>query len=143
MLQQRKILIGLAVLAAIAMLSRPCYAEEPTSQTNAHLKKWLEKYPEADLNGDGILTASEVWLFQADKAKMQKAEQARAKRERLSEQAKQASQAPQGEVAAAPPKARRRPARPKPDYANVKYGPDERNVLGMSTWPSPIGPRRW
>jgi hypothetical protein len=33
----------------------------PTSQTNAHLKKWLELHPKSDANGDSILTASELW----------------------------------------------------------------------------------
>jgi hypothetical protein len=99
-LRQRKILVGLVTMTAITMLAVYGYAEEPTSQTNAHLKKWLEKYPEADLNGDGVLTASEVWLFQADKPKKQQAKQAQAKRARQGQQSKQASQASKGQRAA-------------------------------------------
>lgn len=48
------------IRALTAAWSDPAVAE-PTSQTNPHLKTWLEKHPKTDANGDGILTASEFW----------------------------------------------------------------------------------
>jgi hypothetical protein len=38
-------------------------ADEPTSRSNPHLKRWLAKHPKTDANGDGILTASELWRY--------------------------------------------------------------------------------
>ncbi|MHC4753413.1 MAG: hypothetical protein ACYTFW_26565, partial [Planctomycetota bacterium] len=39
------------------------FAAEPNSKNNARLRKALELYPEADVNGDGILTLSEAKAF--------------------------------------------------------------------------------
>jgi acetyl esterase/lipase len=111
----------------------------PTSATSAHLKKWLEKFPAADLNHDGILTTPEVWEFQSPKyqaAQIQKARQSQ--KARLAKQAQpggKAEQAPKAVPSVAPLK-------PKPDYENVKYGPHERNVLDLylarSARPTPL-----
>ena len=111
----------------------------PNSLTSPHLKKWLEKFPAADLNHDGILTAEEVWEFQSPKyraAQIQKLQQLR--------KALLAKLAPQAGTARPAPKAPPGPApqRPKPDYENVRYGPYERNVLDLwlakSDRPTPL-----
>ena len=116
----------LAATAAIAVFVVASAADEPTSQTNAHLKKWLEKNPKTDANGDGILTASEMWAF------MQRKPQPPAKRAAKSAPAKAAKPAPRPAA----------PALPKPDHENVPYGPHERNVLDVwlakSDKPAPL-----
>jgi acetyl esterase/lipase len=135
---QRRIggLSGLTVIAAIALFATRCLGEEVTSQNNEHLKRWLQKFPQADLNGDGVLTAAEVWEFQSGKYKAQQLQKAR--------QAQQAQKASPSPAARPPVKPRPKvaPAKPKPDFANVKYGPYERDVLDLwlarSERPTPL-----
>ncbi len=62
----------MTAVAAIAIFAMSSFGEEVTSQNNEHLKKWLEKFPQADLNGDGVLTAAEVWEFQSGKHRASK-----------------------------------------------------------------------
>jgi hypothetical protein len=81
------------------------------------LRKALELYPEADVNGDGILTLSEAKAFrQKQRSKPQKAK-----------------------GPAAPKSAKNRP---KPTFPDIRYGPHERNVLDFwqakSGKPAPV-----
>ena len=86
---------------------------EPTSENNEQLARALKRFPQADLNGDGVLTASEA-------------------REAVKE-----FRAQQGEKAK-----RSQGAKVKPTEADVKYGPHERNVLDFwkaeSDKPTPL-----
>ena len=41
-----------------------CSAAEPTSKANANLKRILKRYPQADVNKDGMLTLTEAKAFQ-------------------------------------------------------------------------------
>ncbi len=104
---------------------------EPTSQTNAHLQRWLEKFPVADENKDGVLTAAEVWAYQDSVGRQRSA--ARRQREQAVAKAQAAGQ---------PPPPDDSPPRPKPDRENVRYGPHERNVLDFwaaaSARPTPL-----
>jgi len=79
--------------------SMPARAAEPTSETNERLQRILERFPKADLNGDGVLTAAE----------------SRDARQQL----RQRAGGGQGE----------RSRGPNPTFENVAYGPHERNVL--------------
>jgi len=115
--------VGCLVAAAIVVFEWNVFADEPTSQTNDHLKNWLAKSPKADANGDGILTASELW------GSLQRKPQPPAKQAAKDK----------------PPKAAPRPVKaalPKPDHENVPYGPHERNVLDFwqakSDKPAPL-----
>jgi len=90
---------------------------EPTSENNARLRKALERYPQADANGDGVLTLSEVKDF-------------RQKQQGRQQKTKSAAAAQQAEK------------RTKPTFADVRYGPHERNVLDFwqakSARPTPV-----
>lgn len=77
-------------------------AAEPSSKNNDKLKKLLERYPKADANGDGVLTLSEARAF------LGKNQPKEGKDKRAAGQ-----------------------KRPAPSFANVKYGPHERNVLDI------------
>ncbi len=92
-------------------------AAEPTSEDNAQLRKALERYPEADANGDGVLTLSEAKAFR----QKQRSEQQKTKAARAAQPAEK---------------------RPKATFADVKYGPHERNVLDFwqakSAKPTPV-----
>ena len=46
-----------------------CSAAEPTSKANANLKRILERYPQADVNKDGVLTLTEAKAFQKKRQK--------------------------------------------------------------------------
>ncbi|MBL7140709.1 MAG: alpha/beta hydrolase [Planctomycetes bacterium] len=102
---QRILLLALAGLF-LAAATAPSAAAAPTSETDARLKQILERFPKADLDGDGVLTADE----------------ARQARQRLVERRGGESAEPQ-----APGQSD--PRGPKPTAENVKYGPHERNVL--------------
>ena len=41
-----------------------CGAAEPTSKTNANLQKIFKRYPQADVNKNGVLTLTEAKVFQ-------------------------------------------------------------------------------
>lgn len=103
------ILVILSVCVCVCGLSRA----EADSTTNANLKRLFERYPEADANGDGVLTLSEAKAFME----------------------KQRGQKGQG-------KGKAEQRRPKPTFADVKYGPHERNVLDFyqakSAKPTPV-----
>jgi len=97
--------LALACLLA-ATAPAPAGAAAPTAETDARLKRALERFPQIDLNGDGVLTADEV----------------RQARQRLMER--------RGANAAEDPASGQADTRgPKPTAENVKYGPHERNVL--------------
>ena len=76
-----------------------------TSENDAQLKKILGRFPQADTDKDGILTAAEARAF---RPRLQ--EWIKRKQERL----RQATQ-----------------NRPQPTKADVKYGPHARNVLDL------------
>ncbi|MBC8350830.1 MAG: alpha/beta hydrolase [Planctomycetes bacterium] len=60
--------IRMAILAFILLLPIWLLADdERSSQNNAQLKKWLEKYPAADADKDGILTFSEAKTYQRER----------------------------------------------------------------------------
>jgi acetyl esterase/lipase len=58
----RKAVMGL-VLVAVATLSIPSRADEPSSKETPMLQKMLERFPEADANNDGTLTMSEMRAY--------------------------------------------------------------------------------
>jgi acetyl esterase/lipase len=89
--------------AASAHAAAP--AEARTSKNDGPLKKILDRFPQADTDKDGVLTAAEVQAF-------------RPKFEELRRKMLQRQRA----VAA---------NRPQPSRANVKYGPHERNVFDL------------
>jgi hypothetical protein len=53
----------LSVLLIVVCFSLVVSADDKTSENNAQLKKWLERFPEADANKDGVLTLSEARAF--------------------------------------------------------------------------------
>lgn len=119
----------LSAIALVLVYTCAAHAAAPaglTSQNHPHLRKWFAKFPAADANRDGILTSDEAWQYQGDLAD----------RNRLA-----ASQARQ--LAAEAAKAGRpEPERPGPDFEDVRYGPNERNVLDLwlatSARPTPL-----
>ena len=80
-------------------------SQERTSATDQRLATWLERFPDADTNGDGVLTVPEAKAFQ------QKRQQSRAKG------GAGAKRAPRPALA--------------PTHANVSYGPHPRHVLDV------------
>ncbi|MBL7152740.1 MAG: alpha/beta hydrolase [Phycisphaerae bacterium] len=104
----RKLVIAIAVVCGLACGQGWA---EVDSTNNAQLKRALERYPKADADGDGILTASEAKAFRDKQRGGDK-------------------------------KPNRGENRPKPTFANVKYGPHERNVLDIyqakSKTPTPV-----
>ena len=57
-----KQVLGAAVpvfLVAVFFVAPPAWAQ-PTSENNSRLKKGLKDYPEADTDGDGVLTLKEA-----------------------------------------------------------------------------------
>ncbi len=87
------------LLACLALA--PVVAQEQTSETNERLAQWLERYPQADADRDGVLTATEAAAF----------------REKLEER-----RAKQAEYEA---------GKPAPDFADLAYGSFERNFLDL------------
>lgn len=79
--------------------------EKPTQEER--LKKMLERFPKADVNGDGVLTAEEAKAFRAQQPK------------------KPGKGKTTEKPADAPSKG------PQPTFENVSYGPHERNVLDV------------
>jgi acetyl esterase len=118
---------GSLILMAVALLARGAQGDELTSQNNEHLAKWLKKVPKADLNGDGILTASEVWKIRSAAYRSEQFQKIREAQKARLKAAKQAAASSAPAKAAQPAK----PAidKPKPDFADVPYGPHARNVL--------------
>ncbi len=101
------LLVGLATSVAVA--------DEPTSENNPRLAGWLEDFPEADANRDGVLTRTEALAY----------------RDRR--------RAEQGRAAAA---RRGKSDSLKPTAADVRYGEHPRNLLDFyrseSTEPTPV-----
>jgi len=106
----RLLLVAMALLGLALSASRSAFAAEPTSETDERLKGILQRFPKADLNGDGVLTESE----------------AREARERLRRQP--------GDTR---PQQARQPRGPEPTLTDVAYGPHERNVLDLWKAESP------
>lgn len=76
-----------------------------SSENDEQLKRALKLFPQADANRDGILTAQEAVAF-------------RPKAEEILKRRKE-------------PKREAEEDRPRPDHADVKYGPHERNVFDV------------
>lgn len=92
-------------------------ADPAPSSGEEHLRRWLKRFPDADYNRDGVLTAAEAWRYQGEGP--QRARAAQAKKEQEIAEAVKAGQ---------PSPIERRLA---PDFADVRYGPHERNVLDL------------
>ena len=102
----------IAVILAVCVCVCGLCRGEADSTTDARLKRALGRYPKADANGDGVLILSEARDFrQKQRGRQQKNK---------------------GKSAAAG-------KRPKPTFADVKYGPHERNVLDFwqAKYPKP------
>ncbi len=56
---------GLVTLSFFLSHSLSALAFEPTSENNERLAKALRRYPEADVNKDGVLTAAEAKDYMA------------------------------------------------------------------------------
>ncbi len=97
-----------------AGLNAQTAADAPTSLNNERLRKGLQQYPQADTNKDGILTMEEGLAFLA---KMKKG-------------------------GANKTDGQKKPSGPVPTFANVAYGPHERNRLDFwqakSSGPTPV-----
>lgn len=122
---------GLSVAAALLLgVASAGWAADspPPSSGEEHLKRWLRRFPAADYDGNGVLTASEAWRYQGEGP--QRARAAQAERLRAREAAAKAG--------------RPSPEAPRlaPDFADVRYGPHERNVLDLwlakAAPPSPL-----
>ncbi len=103
---------GVLVVLAVGTTAGLVWAE-PTSKDDERLARALKRFPQADLNGDGVLTASEA-REAAKKFRAQRGGKAK----------------------------RSQGAKVKPTEADVKYGLHERNVLDFwkaeSTTPTPL-----
>ncbi len=103
---------AVVAVGCLALVSASVRVAAQSSDNNDRLKKALKAYPDADADGDGVLTASEARQYLRKNA---------------------------GKIEL--PEARR-PAGPEPTLENVKYGPHERNVLDFwkakSDGPTPV-----
>ncbi len=61
------LLLVCAITITIAVITGNCAAQERTSNSNAQLKRWLKRFPQADANRDGVLTESEARAFRQRK----------------------------------------------------------------------------
>lgn len=90
--------------------------QKPTQEER--LQKLLERFPKADSNGDGVLTAEEAKAFRAQQPK-------KPAKEKKADKSNDTSM-----------------KGPQPTFENVSYGPHERNVLDVwqakSDKPTPI-----
>ncbi len=94
--------LALALLFALAVPIVASAADQSSGQ-QAVLRRFLTKFPQADANGDGVLTEAEARAFVAKMRAQKKGRE---------------QKGPAGyEIA--------------PTHANVKYGPYERNVLDL------------
>lgn len=92
-----RLLVSVAVMAIL--LGAAC--AQQSSETNDRLREYLERFPGADANRDGVLTREEALAH-------------RERRQRMLEQ-REAYEA----------------GKPAPDLADVAYGPHERNRLDL------------
>lgn len=110
-----KLLLQALICVSIVLTAGTLFAEERTSENNAQLKQGLERFPQADSNGDGVLTATEAREFIAKRRQQQEG------------RAAQSSQ--KSDV-------------PAPTHADVEYGPYDRNRLDLwiaeSDEPTPL-----
>ena len=101
----------LAILTLVMVLSDTAAAQQTerrpsrTSETDDRLKKILKKFPQADTDEDGILSRTEAQTFWRKRSPAA---------QRLQKQRREMEQ-----------------NRPAPDFADVKYGPHERNVFDL------------
>jgi hypothetical protein len=102
----RRLPVCMACVAAVALWvsATPAPTAEPTSEMDERLKKALQRFPKADLDGDSVLTRRE----------------AREARERLRKQR-----------GGTRPQQAERPRGPEPTLKDVSCGPHERNVHGL------------
>jgi len=98
-----------AVIASAAIASAAIGAEAKPEPNQGALKKFLKKHPEADANGDGVLTMEEGQAFRKTSKKGADAGTGGEKEEDKSGKAEAASNSP--------------------TYPNVSYGPHPRDVL--------------
>lgn len=98
---------GFLVAGLSAWALAPAAAQEPTSETDDRLKEALGRFPQADADGDGVLTAGEARAFR---------QRVQAQRRRIEDQASRG---------------------PAPTLENVRYGPHERNVMDLWLAKSP------
>lgn len=118
----RTLRLRLLVPALIGLAFVPLPAEVVPSTGDEHLRRWLVRYPAADLDGDGVLTASEAWRYQGEGP--QRARRAAAERREAEE------------LAVREGRPLPKPLRLEPDRADFRYGPHERNVLDFWAAPS-------
>lgn len=85
----------------VAMLTLGSACAEQTSETNENLQQFLKRFPNADADRDGVLTATEAREFR------ERREQRLAERQEYEA------------------------GRADPDHADLVYGPHERNVLDL------------
>ncbi|MFW5867128.1 MAG: alpha/beta hydrolase fold domain-containing protein [Armatimonadota bacterium] len=90
----------LTVMTVVALAVGAACAQQ-TSETNERLQQFLERFPQADANRDGVLTRAEAEAFRDRR------------QQRLQERAQYEA------------------GRPDPDHADLAYGPHERNVLDL------------
>jgi len=90
-----------AIALLLAVLTAIAAAQERTSENDENLKRALKRHPRADANGDGILTRDEARAY---------TQKLKAWRKKLEQD---------------------QALKPKPTFANVSYGPHERNVLDL------------
>ncbi len=90
-------------------------AERTNAQSQERLKQFLERFPEADANGDGALTMEEVRAYRAnnqtDRTNRPQTDRDRAKK------------------TDEPGQRAKRPAKIPPTYADVPYGPHKATAL--------------
>jgi len=114
---------------AVAAESPASMAIPPSpSSGEEHLQRWLRRFPAADADRDGRLTAEEAWRYHGQAP--QRAREEKAKQERLIVEAAKAGLSVPAE------------SRLLPHLANVSYGPHERHVLDVwiakSAKPTPL-----
>jgi len=133
----------IAILICLLACSVICAQapNERTSKNDTKLQKMLERFPEADADGNGVLTLSELQAFKANKSDWKQKDRPRpdpkANRDRTDKPDPKTDRARKGRPA-------RKVERPtaEPTMADVKYAPHERNVLDFyqakSDKPAPV-----
>lgn len=109
-LSMRMKLPSVSRLFVLALLMVPGAQAEVTSENNERLRQGLERYPAADTDKDGILTMAEAKAYLA----------------KMKKKAPESAPAKSGD--------------PKPDFADVAYGPHERNKLDVYLAKNASGP---